>query len=571
MEIIFVEQYNLVGEVSNSALSALVESMDSELLVHPVGQFVAIRKIPVPYELMSIHAREEAAARESLVLAKPWPRAFMYLNGSGTGQVHCGVTAICIAPNKKVIAVCERLRIRGATEAEKVTTSGEGSTLRQESEEPPQKEPADTVPADAAAEDKAKSEDAIDAQISIYHITSGKVMKRLACPTNGAEWIGVAFSADSSQIVTVSDEQPESNLILWQWRSGRRDLIARGIVPSGVLINRIRAAPRIEPPLVISTTAPGGHLGFWAASAEETIIEAVESKPNVTDGSKNASIEKQESRGKNMEGILSLRNLGGGSGSSGENFMDHLWLDLKVPGNENYPVLAAVTDRDTTDPSCCAIHFLDIDGTTLDVVKVPLPDGGRQQRGEVICATPAGVVVAGPGGFVCALSVATPVKRPSDDGKGPAALSPPKVTLLGAVSFVEAHAYHACTYLPLQKEVLLATRNGSMFTLPYAKVAPASTQSSGNALDAFVNGVPAMAAAEAAEDDDYDEDDLLTRLIRGKKKEPLTELLTNGTHDGPILCVDAAVQKPLAVTVGTDRKVRVWNYLTSTCEICVKS
>ena len=74
---------------------------------------------------------------------------------------------------------------------------------------------------------------------------------------------------------------------------------------------------------------------------------------------------------------------------------------------------------------------------------------------------------------------------------------------------------------------------------------------------------------ESNEDDEDDEDDETSPWLKKKKKKsPLTELTTNGTHDGPIICVDAAVQKPLAVTVGADRRVRVWNYLTSTCEIC---
>ena len=38
-------------------------------------------------------------------------------------------------------------------------------------------------------------------------------------------------------------------------------------------------------------------------------------------------------------------------------------------------------------------------------------------------------------------------------------------------------------------------------------------------------------------------------------------------HFGPIVALDAAVRKPLLVTAGVDRFIRVWNYMTMTQEI----
>ena len=216
-----VEQYGLVGEVSNSAMSALAESMDSELIIHPVGQFVAIRKVPVPNELLSKHVAESVAQWESQVLAKPWPPAFMFLNGTGEGRVHCGVTAVAVAPNKKVVAVCERLRPRGCGDdgsSELESRNHESVKAGKGGEEGTQDGPDATVPAVPmapayAVERAVEATVAVatmgagdfDARVSIYHITSGQLMKELVCPTNGAEWTSVAFSPDSAQLVTTSN------------------------------------------------------------------------------------------------------------------------------------------------------------------------------------------------------------------------------------------------------------------------------------------------------------------------------------------------------------------------------
>lgn len=66
-----VECATLVGK-RPSSLSALAAPLPSELLLHPVGSFVAVRKIAVPPNLLPEHHQEQNTD-ESRVLAKPWP------------------------------------------------------------------------------------------------------------------------------------------------------------------------------------------------------------------------------------------------------------------------------------------------------------------------------------------------------------------------------------------------------------------------------------------------------------------------------------------------------------------
>jgi hypothetical protein len=49
--------------------------------------------------------------------------------------------------------------------------------------------------------------------------------------------------------------------------------------------------------------------------------------------------------------------------------------------------------------------------------------------------------------------------------------------------------------------------------------------------------------------------------------EHFTPLITGGTHSGAVVALDAAAAKPLLATVGTDRKLRVWNYLRWRCDV----
>jgi hypothetical protein len=49
--------------------------------------------------------------------------------------------------------------------------------------------------------------------------------------------------------------------------------------------------------------------------------------------------------------------------------------------------------------------------------------------------------------------------------------------------------------------------------------------------------------------------------------EHFTPLITGDTHSGAVVALDAAAAKPLLATVGTDRKLRVWNYLRWRCDV----
>merc|ERR1719456_200154 len=49
---------------------------------------------------------------------------------------------------------------------------------------------------------------------------------------------------------------------------------------------------------------------------------------------------------------------------------------------------------------------------------------------------------------------------------------------------------------------------------------------------------------------------------------PTVEPMLTGFHVGPILGMDVCIRKPLVVTCGTDKTVRVWNYVDKTCELC---
>jgi WD40 repeat protein len=49
---------------------------------------------------------------------------------------------------------------------------------------------------------------------------------------------------------------------------------------------------------------------------------------------------------------------------------------------------------------------------------------------------------------------------------------------------------------------------------------------------------------------------------------PVFEPVLSTFHSGPILGMDICTRKPLVVTCGADRSVRVWNYMERTCELC---
>jgi len=61
---------------------------------------------------------------------------------------------------------------------------------------------------------------------------------------------------------------------------------------------------------------------------------------------------------------------------------------------------------------------------------------------------------------------------------------------------------------------------------------------------------------------------LLSSDLLKAEEAPVFESVLTPFHTGPILGMDVCTRKPLVVTCGLDKSVRVWNYLEKTCELC---
>ena len=55
-------------------------------------------------------------------------------------------------------------------------------------------------------------------------------------------------------------------------------------------------------------------------------------------------------------------------------------------------------------------------------------------------------------------------------------------------------------------------------------------------------------------------------LLKTEETPALDHILA-AFHNGAILGLDVCVRKPLVVTCGVDKTVRVWNYVDKTCEL----
>jgi cilia- and flagella-associated protein 57 len=51
-------------------------------------------------------------------------------------------------------------------------------------------------------------------------------------------------------------------------------------------------------------------------------------------------------------------------------------------------------------------------------------------------------------------------------------------------------------------------------------------------------------------------------------EETKFEHLSYSFHCGPVMGLDICIRKPLVVTCGVDKSVRIWNYLEKSLEIC---
>jgi len=61
---------------------------------------------------------------------------------------------------------------------------------------------------------------------------------------------------------------------------------------------------------------------------------------------------------------------------------------------------------------------------------------------------------------------------------------------------------------------------------------------------------------------------LLGQDLLKAEEAPVFEPVLTPFHTGPILGMDVCTRKPLVVTCGMDKSVRIWNYLEKTCELC---
>lgn len=61
---------------------------------------------------------------------------------------------------------------------------------------------------------------------------------------------------------------------------------------------------------------------------------------------------------------------------------------------------------------------------------------------------------------------------------------------------------------------------------------------------------------------------LLGQDLLKAEEAPVFEPVLTPFHTGHILGMDVCTRKPLVVTCGSDKSVRVWNYLEKTCELC---
>ncbi len=57
--------------------------------------------------------------------------------------------------------------------------------------------------------------------------------------------------------------------------------------------------------------------------------------------------------------------------------------------------------------------------------------------------------------------------------------------------------------------------------------------------------------------------------LKNEKFEINFNIICDGFHNGPITCMDVALQRPIIVTTSQkDKSIRLWNYLTGHCEYC---
>jgi len=526
-----VEQFPEVGKTVGAS-AALAEPILRELIVHPVGQFVAVRKLPVPNHLTEYH---HTTAKRSRVLADPWPSALQYLNGSGFGDLNQGITAVAASPNGRFIAVCERFGTSQGDGNSPARLQHRTSFLRQ-------------------SQSMLETINVATSRIKVYFSATGMELTTLEYCTDGADWTSVAFSSDSMHLATVCDNDV-GKIILWNWYTPevqKKDiaggisvneeepikqhhvqevspLAAKANLPFQARINRVRFRPTATayleelPPVL--TTSGDGHLSFWS-------YEPSEEDPHHV-------------------GVLESKNAF--QKPTKAYFTDHIWITTKKSGFDTYPLLVALRYKDDSDDA--SIYCFDQDAKSVcgaapeeAALSIKLKPFNGFCCAESLCAIPGkGFVVVGACGLVAFISVKPRVNM----SPGNVQLAP-ELTLSGILhlgstlpndsvfSSSPSDTSGACrwftavSYLPLTESIILYTKDNQL-------------------LDLSLSSVEGKIDPEVGSPTNY-----------------LSEVFANGAHCGAVLSMDVAKDKPYAATVAKDGAVRVWNLVRGACEICFK-
>ncbi|CAM9819281.1 unnamed protein product [Pylaiella littoralis] len=160
-------------------------------LLHPVGQQVAMHRV-------------DDGSMRFLVSRQRNVRAIL---------------ALCVSPNKRIIAVCERGRT-------------------------PEEDPG-------------------SAQVSVYLVASCKRIRTMLFPGRG-DFISCCFSGDNKWLVTAATE-PESNIVVWNWENEKVEKTAQS---PGLSTTRVVFNPNNYS---FFTTSGPQHLRLWYASSDNVL------------------------------------------------------------------------------------------------------------------------------------------------------------------------------------------------------------------------------------------------------------------------------------------------------------
>lgn len=192
------------------------------------------------------HVDEHGNARESAVFVVGQHVSALRTDELGemrfvTGRQARGartILATSLAPNRKVLAVCERPAAGAAA-------ASAGAAL------------------DADADSQQQQHDANhQAHLSVYHVAKCVRLKTMAwtCP---GDFVSCAFSADSRQIITIAGA-PERAVVVWQWE---KEKVALSVYPPGPgRISRVRGHASAKG---VFTTSGPGHLKLWTVTDGE--------------------------------------------------------------------------------------------------------------------------------------------------------------------------------------------------------------------------------------------------------------------------------------------------------------